>query len=148
MRFTAPASGRQLDVGLAVLRVVTGGVFAALGAEELFGSRPEGVAAVFAGLDGPLAGLVEPLVALLELVGGLALIAGLLTRPVALALVAAMLGALLILHPPIGFSLPDGYELVLALLGAGATLATTGAGGWSLDARIDARRTGATAPAP
>jgi putative oxidoreductase len=88
----------------------------------------------------PLAGLVGPAVALLEFFGGLALIAGFVTRPVALLLAANMLGALLLVHLPAGFFLPNGYEFVLALLGAVATLAITGAGRWSLDERLFGRR--------
>lgn len=51
-----------------------------------------------------------------------------------------MLGALLIVHLDAGFFLPNGYEFVLALLGVAVTLALTGAGAYSLDARLDGRR--------
>jgi putative oxidoreductase len=76
---------------------------------------------------------------MLEFFGGLAIIAGLLVRPVAVALAATMLGALVLVHLPNGFFLPNGYEFVLALFGAAATLGVTGGGAWSLDAII-ARR--------
>ena len=140
MRFTAPASARQIDLGLALLRVVTGVVFIAHGARQVFGGGVDGIASALGGPSVPLAGVVAPLVVFLELSGGLALIVGVLTRPIALALSGETLGALLLLHPPVGFSLPDGYEFVFALLGAAAALAVLGAGGWSLDARIEARR--------
>lgn len=140
MRLTAPASPRQLDLGLTILRVVTGIVFAAHGGQKLFVFGFDGVAGAFAGMGIPLAGLVGPAVALLEFFGGFALIVGLLTRPVAAALAATMVGALFIAHLSAGFFLPNGYEFVLALLGTSATLALTGAGGWSLDAMIGGRR--------
>jgi len=144
MRLTAPGSARQHDLGLAILRVVTGVVFVAHGARQVFGVGFDGIAGAFGEMGVPLARLVAVLVVSLEVCGGLALIIGLLTRPAALALVAEMLGALLVLHPPVGFSLPNGYEFVLALLGAAAALAVSGAGRWSLDARIEARRIEAT----
>jgi len=139
-RLTAPTSGRQLALGLGILRIVTGLIFAVHGGQKLFVFGFDGVAGAFAGMGVPLAGLVGPAVALLEFFGGLALIAGFLTRPVALLLAATMLGALLLVHLPAGFFLPNGYEFVLALLGAAATLAVTGAGRWSLDGRLFGRR--------
>lgn len=135
-RFTAPTSALQLDLGLGVLRVVAGLIFAIHGGQKLFVFGFDGVAGAFAGMGVPLAGIVGPAVALLEFFGGLALMVGLLTRPVALLLAANMLGALFLVHLPAGFFLPNGYEFVLVLFGAAAALATTGAGGWSLDAKL------------
>ena len=140
MRIAAPASPRQLDLALTILRVVSGTIFAAHGAQKLFVYGLDGVAGSFGQMGIPLAGIVGPAVAFLEFFGGLALVLGLLTRPVAVGLAAVMLGALFSVHLPAGFFLPNGYEFVLALFGAAATLAVTGAGRLSLDALLLARR--------
>ena len=140
MRLLSPASDRQIDIGLAILRVVIGIIFVAHGGQKLFVFGFDGLAGAFGQMGIPLPALVGPAVALVELFGGLALIAGLLTRLAAFGLGVTMLGALFIAHLAAGFFLPAGYEFVLALLGATATLALTGAGSWSLDAKLSERR--------
>lgn len=134
-----PASPTQLSAGLLALRVIAGVVFAAHGAQKVFVYGFDGVAGAFDGMGIPMAGLVGPLVALVELFGGLALVAGLLTRLAAAGLAVVMLGAVLIAHLAAGFFMPNGYEFALTLFGAAVALACTGAGRFSLDALI-ARR--------
>lgn len=129
-------SERQLNAALAILRSVIGVVFVAHGAQKLFVYGFAGVTGAFEGMGVPLPNVVGPGVAILEFAGGLALVAGLLTRPVAAGLAATMLGAILLVHLPAGFFLPNGVEFVLTLFGALAALVVTGAGGWSVDARL------------
>lgn len=142
MRLTAPASARQIDLGLTILRVITGIIFVAHGSQKIFVFGFGGVAGAFGQMGVPMAGVVGPLVALVELFGGLALIAGLLTRLAALGLTATMLGALFLVHLRAGFFLPNGFEFVLSLLGSTLMLVLTGAGNWSLDARLAGRHSG------
>lgn len=134
MRLTTPASTRQLDVGLAILRTVAGAVFAAHGAQKLFVYGFDGVAGAFGQMGVPLAAVLGPAVAVVEFAGGLALVMGLLTRVASLGLAVVMLGALSFVHAGAGFFLPNGYEFVLVLLAAATTFVITGAGRYSLDA--------------
>ena len=131
---------RQLDMGLAILRVAIGAVFVAHGAQKLFVSGIGGVQAGFGQMGIPFAEFVAPAVSLLEFAGGIALIAGLFTRVVAIGLALNALGALLFVHLPNGFFLPGGYEFVMALFGASAALALAGGGRWSLDALLNRKR--------
>ena len=86
-----------------------------------------------------MAGILGPLVALVEFFGGLALITGLLTRLASLGLLVTMLVAILKVHLPAGFFAPNGVEFPLSLAGATALFALTGAGNWSLDSLIAGR---------
>jgi putative oxidoreductase len=147
MSILQAASERQVNVALAILRSVVGVVFVAHGAQKLFVYGFAGVIGAFEGMGVPLASVAGPGVALLEFSGGLALIAGLLTRPVAAGLAANMLGAMVLVHIPAGFFMPNGVEFVLTLFGASVALVLTGAGAWSVDARL-AQREVASVRAP
>jgi putative oxidoreductase len=129
----------RTDVALAVLRVVAGVVFAAHGAQKLFVFGFDGVTAAFTQMGAPLPELTGPLVALVEFLGGLALVFGLLTRLAGLGLAITMLGAIVLVHLAGGFFLPNGVEFALTLLAVAVTFTITGAGRYSLDHAIAAR---------
>ncbi len=133
------SSHNQADIGLALIRVVAGIVFAAHGGQKLFVFGLDGVTGAFTQMGVPLAALVGPGVAFLEFFGGIALIVGLLTRFVGLGFAITMLSALFLVHAKAGFFMPNGYEFVLTLFGAAAALAIAGAGRYSIDALLAAR---------
>ncbi len=104
--------------------------------------------AMFNGLGIPGAPVVAPGVAIIELIGGAALMLGLATRAVSLVLALDMVGALM---TDIGPGLAEKYATVWSFLsnlfyssewllaGLLLFLVCVGAGPASLDARIDAR---------
>ncbi len=115
---------------LSVFRIVTGILFLAHGLVKLFGF-PEGAAPG----QVPLVSLFG-LAAVLELVGGAAIVLGLFTRPVAFVLAGQMAVAYFMAHAPQGFyPVLNGGELALLYTFAFLYFAAAGAGPWSLDAK-------------
>lgn len=118
------------DLAATILRVSLGGLFLAHAGLKIFVFTPAGTAGYFAslGLPGPLAYLVIAA----ELFGGIALILGLYSRWVSLALVPILLGSIFTPHGAAGFFFSNeggGWEfpafwaitlVIQALLGDGA----------------------------
>jgi putative oxidoreductase len=130
------SSPRQLNLGLAVLRVAVATIFIRHGAQKLFVFGFAGVTGAFTQMGVPVPGITGPFIALLEFFGGIALLLGLLTRLFALGFVFDMLVAILLVQLKRGFS---GFELEFVLLGSSLALLLTGAGAFSVDALL-ARR--------
>ena len=129
------------SVGLLVLRVVLGVVLAAHGWQKFNQYTLAGTASSFEQMGVPLASIVAPVVATLELVGGIALILGLLSRVFAALLAADMLGALFLVHLSAGIFVDNGgYELVAILAAGAAAIALAGPGKISVDQLIFGRR--------
>jgi putative oxidoreductase len=129
-------SARWQDWGITVLRAVVGLVFAAHGGQKLFVMGLDAVEAFFGKLGIPVPAAAAVVVTLVELLGGLALILGVFVRWAAAPLAVNMLGAMLTVHLPRGFFLPDGIEFVLTLLAACLALVFLGGGRASLEARL------------
>ncbi|MGX9901036.1 DoxX family protein [Arthrobacter sp. SA17] len=127
---------------LTILRVIVGFIFAAHGFQKFLEFTIPGTQAAFARMGVPAAQIVAPAVATLEVVGGIALMAGILARVFAALLAVHMLGTLLLVHAPAGiFVDKGGFEFVLALAAASVAMALAGAGRFSADAALFGRRT-------
>src|SRR5690606_9080934 len=97
-----------------VLRAVAGIIFAAHGAQKMFGAFDGPGLAKVVQMMGPLGYLVS----VGEFFGGLGLIAGFLTRFSAASNIVIMLGAIAMVHGKNGFFLQNqGFEYNLALIG-------------------------------
>ena len=82
------------DLTLLVLRLLAGGVFVVFGIGKFVDHASE--LASFEAYGLPVPGTFVVVVGLVELVGGLLLIAGVLTRPTALVLAGNMVGAIIV----------------------------------------------------
>jgi putative oxidoreductase len=129
---------QRLNAALALLRIVVGAIFIAHGAQKLFVVGLAGVAGMFGQMGVPLPGITGPAIAFLEFFGGIALILGLFTQPIALLLGVDMLGAIALVQ--ISKGLVGGYEFELSLLTSALALALAGAGEYSVDRVLAARK--------
>jgi putative oxidoreductase len=146
---------RMLDHGWALLplRLLMGFGFAAHGFAKL--SRgPEQFAAVLSAMGVPAPSLAAWLTTLLELLGGLSIMAGALVLPLSVPLAMVMLTAMFAVHLPNGFSSiklravtaagaefgAPGYEVNLLYLAGLATLCLGGSGAASVDRLLTTRR--------
>lgn len=127
--------------GALALRVPVGIIFAAHGAQKLFGwFGGYGLAGTGGWMEsiGLAPGVLMAFLAgSAEFFGGIALVIGLLTRPAAAVLAVTMLVAIFAVHFENGlFMSNNGYEFGLALLAASVSLLFSGAGKASVDAAL------------
>ena len=140
MSLLGPASPRQLGLGIALVRIITGVIFIAHGYVKFFGMGIEGTTGFFAQIGVPAPSLMAPFVATLEVAGGIALVIGLLTRLAALGLAINMLVAIVLVRLKGGFFAPNGAEFEILLCIACVALVIAGAGALSVDEGIARRR--------
>ena len=130
--------------GALALRIPVGIIFAAHGAQKLFGwfggYGLEGTGQWMDSIGLSPGYLMALMAGGTEFFGGLALIIGLLVRPASAALAFAMLIAIFSVHFQNGlFMSNNGYEFGLALLAASVSLLFSGAGRASVDRLVTAR---------
>lgn len=117
-----------------LLRLAVGFIFIAHGWQKFSVFTLAGTKGAFGQMGVPAAEFVAPVVATLELVGGIALVLGLLTRVFAGLLALNMLGALFLVHAPAGVFVENGgFELVLVLAAGAAAIALMGPGSFAVD---------------
>ena len=128
------------DISLLIARVAIGFILLAHGWQKFNEYTLDGTTAAFGDMGVPAPAAAALFAAVVELIGGLALIAGLLT-PVFAALNALNLtGALIIVHAGNGVFVENGgYELVLALIAGLLLIGTLGAGRYSADELLTRR---------
>lgn len=127
--------------GLTVVRLFVGIIFAAHGAQKLFGLFGgygiAGTAQYMESIGLAPGQLMAILAGGTEFFAGLALIIGLLVRPAALGLTILSLVAIFSVHISNGlFMANNGYEFALALLGGSIAVLVEGAGKLSADRAI------------
>jgi putative oxidoreductase len=113
--------------GITLLRVVVGVIFVMHGWQKLSWGFQH-VAGFLSSLGIPQPTLAAVVLTMVELLGGIALILGLLTRYVTALLAIDMLVAIIKVHIKNGFFMPNGVEFPLLLLAANITLMLAGAG--------------------
>jgi putative oxidoreductase len=117
---------------LAVLRIVTALLFIEHGTAKLFGFPAMQMAG-----DAPAGGLPPLLLigGILEVFGGLAILVGFLTRPVAFILAGEMAVAYWMMHVPSGgfFPLTNGGDSAVLFCFVFLYLVFAGPGAWSVD---------------
>lgn len=145
------------SLGLLVLRLVLGGIFVVHGYPKLFGGTSKGeqvsesakqalgpgfvdqmeqggidnVTGFMGALGMPNAKAAAWAISLVEFLGGIAVIFGFKTRPMALALAFSQAVAINKVHASEGFV--GGYEYNIALIGGTTALAIAGSGKIALD---------------
>jgi putative oxidoreductase len=131
-----------IDRGLVLVRIALSVVFVMHGWQKLFVFGHAGVTGALASLGIPFAAVNAVLITAVELGGGIALLAGAATRVAAAFVAFAMAVAIVTAHLAHGFFAPAGFEYPLTLLLVSLALVMTGAGRYSLDAKIFGRTQG------
>lgn len=108
-----------VDVSLLLVRIIVGVIFAAHGAQKLFGAfGGMGLAKTVETMTENMGNVLPYLVIIGEFFGGIGLICGFLSRFSAASLIVIMIGAIAMVHGKNGFFLKDsGFEYNIALIG-------------------------------
>lgn len=129
------------DIAKLIARIILGVILIAHGWDKFGITGLEGITGFFDSIGVPAAGLAAPVVAVVEILGGVLLILGAATRITGVVVALLMLGAALFAHMGAGiFVANGGWELVGAIGAGFLALAAAGAGRYSVDALIARRR--------
>jgi putative oxidoreductase len=115
-----------------ILRFALGVVFLVRGYQKLFMQGFGGVGGFFAGLGIPLAMFFAYVVTIVEFLGGIFLILGILVRWSSALLAIVMAVATFVVHLPNGFTGDGGFEWTFVLFFALVSLMLSGPGAWNL----------------
>lgn len=130
---------------LLLARIALGVIFVFHGLQKFLSSGLAQTTASFDALGIPLAVISAPAVAIIEVVGGIALILGAALPLFGFLLTLVMLGALVFVHLSNGFSVSEGgYEYVLALTAGTMVIALSGGGALAVDTLWQRRHQAAT----
>ncbi|GAA2610563.1 DoxX family protein [Actinomadura fulvescens] len=125
------------DVGLLIGRLALGAIFIAHGWQKLTDTGHAAVTKMFDGIGIPLPSVAAAFATWVELLGGIALVLGVLVPLAGLLLAIDMAGAFWYVHMDKGFFADKGgYEFVMILGATALALALTGAGRFSLDGML------------
>ena len=128
--------GKRSEQLLGALRIVSAFMFMQHGTQKMFSFPVE------ANGEFMLMSLVPGLIGVLEIFGGLLLLVGLFTRPVAFVLSGAMAFAYWMVHAPRGFFLwtvGNGGDAAVLYCFLFLYIAAIGGGAWSLDKMMNKR---------
>ena len=130
----------SLDLALLITRVALGVILLAHGWQKLDTYTLAGTSASFGDMGIPLPATAAYAVTAVELIGGAALVVGVLAPLAGVLNMLSLLGALVLVHAENGVFVENGgYELVLALLVGLAVVALLGAGRFSIDGLLGRR---------
>ncbi len=130
------------NIAQLISRLILGVILIAHGWDKFGITGLEGITGFFDSIGVPAAGFAAPVVAIVEILGGVLLILGLFTRITGIVVALLMLGAAVFAHMGAGiFVANGGWELVGAIGAGFLAFAAVGAGRYSLDAVIAQRNT-------
>jgi putative oxidoreductase len=124
------------DIAPLFLRVALGIIFAWHGYDKVMVKGIPAIGGFLGSIGFPMPEVFAFILGYGELLGGLLLIAGLLTHWVAKFDIIVAVVAFLTVHMSKGFAISDGgYEYIMLIFAAAVSLMITGAGKYSLDAQ-------------
>jgi putative oxidoreductase len=149
------SSATSIATAALVLRLGLALTFVSSGLDRL-ARGPDYAAAYFSSFGLAWPEITGPAISWLELVGGIALVLGIVTRPTAALLAADMVVALAVVRIPAAFRAPSlvdvlfGVRQELLVLAAAVSVVILGGGRWSLDAALAGwrRRANVAVPRP